>query len=111
MTIEKTYPENLKNTAIYDLITAPTSRKLNECYGTRIKPKEICIYTSDSGTRCMAIRDESGELFRTSGNAAIVAVENGIDILGTEFVSRYVVPVKKLSKNGREYCSASLETV
>ena len=109
MTIEKTYPENLKKTKLYDLITAQTTKKLNECYGERIKPQEICIYTTDSGTRCIAIRGEDGNLYRSSGNAAIVAVENGLDILGSEFSSRSIVPVKKTSKNGREYCSAVLE--
>lgn len=109
MTIDKTYPENLKNTKIYDLITAQTTKKLNECYGEKIKPQEICIYTTDSETRCMAIRGEDGNLYRSSGNAAIIAVWNGLDILGPEFASRCIVPVKKVSKNGREYCSVVLE--
>lgn len=109
MTIERKYPENMSNETIYDMLTAPTSRKLNEAYGVRIAPAAIVVYISDSETRCVAIQDQSGEIFRSSGSAAIREICNGMDILGEAFKDRYIVPVKRTSKQGRDYCSAVLE--
>ena len=109
MKIERTYPESMTNEDKFDMLTMPGAKKLNENYGARIVPAAIIVYITDSETRCMTIKDVSGEMYRTSGNAAIQSVCNGLDILGDDIKKRYIVPVKRTSKNGREYCSAELE--
>lgn len=109
MKIERTFPETMTNEDKFDMLTMPGAKKLNENYGARIAPAAIIVYITDSETRCMTIKDVSGEMYRTSGNAAIQAVCNGLDILGDDIKKRYIVPVKRTSKNGREYCSAELE--